>query len=97
MALKKALYDVDLFAAENSKPTHRDSRTDTNDIIDYTVSSPVIYNNIQNLALNSDLSSDHSAILFDFTTNLDKITLPPLKVKLYHKANGNSINSSLAK
>ena len=27
MALKKALYDADLFVAENSKPTHRDSRT----------------------------------------------------------------------
>ena len=70
MALKKVLYDADLFVAENSKPTHKDSKTNTNEIIDYIISSPAIYNNIQNLALNNDLSSDHSAILFDFTTNL---------------------------
>ena len=73
MALKKALNDADLFVADNSKPTHRDSKTDTNDIIDYIISSPAIYNNIQNLTLNSDLSSDHSAILFDFTTKFNKI------------------------
>ena len=97
MALKKALYDADLFVADNSKPTHRDSKTDTNDITDYIISSPSIYNNIQNLTLNSDLSSDHSAILFDFTTKFNKITSPPLKVKLYHKADWDSINSSLAK
>ena len=97
MALKKALNDADLFVADNSKPTHRDSKTDTNDIIDYIISSPAIYNNIQNLILNSDLSSDHSAILFDFTTKFNKITSPPLKVKLYHKADWDSINSSLAK
>ena len=71
MALKKALYDADLFVAENSKPTHRDSRTNTSDIIDYIISSPAIYNNIQNLTLNNDLSSDHSAILFDITTNIN--------------------------
>ena len=51
MALKKALNDADLFVADNSKPTHRDSKTDTNDIIDYIISSPAIYNNIQNLTL----------------------------------------------
>ena len=97
MALKKALYAADLFVAENNKLTHRDSKTNTNDIIDYIISSPAIYNNIQNLALNNDLSSDHSAILFDFTTNINKFTSPPLKVKLYHKADWDSINSSLAK
>ena len=97
MALKKALYDADLFVAENSKPTHRDSKTSTNEIIDYIISSAAFYNNIQHLALNNDLSSDHSAILFDFTTNINKFTSPPLKVKLYHKADWDSINSSLAK
>ena len=97
MALKKALFNADLFNAENSKPTHRDSRIDTNNIIDYIISSLAIYNNIKNLALNNDFSSDHSAILFDFTTNFNKITSPPLKVKLYHKADWDSINSSLAK
>ena len=97
MALKKALYDADLFVAENSKPTHRDSRTNTSDIIDYIISSPAIYNNIQNLTLNNDLSSDHSAILFDITTNINKSTLLPIKVKLYHKVDWDSINSSLAK
>ena len=86
MALKKALYDAGLFVTENSKPTHRDSKTNTNDIIDYIMSSPAIYNNIQNLTLNNDLSSDHSAILFNFTTNTNKFTSPRLKVKLYHKA-----------
>ena len=97
MALKKALFNADLFNAENSKPTHRDSRIDTNNIIDYIISSLAIYNNIKNLALNNDFSSDHSAILFDFTTNFNKITSPPLKVKLYHKADWDSINSSLAR
>ena len=52
---------------------------------------------IQNLAVNNDLSSDHSAILFDFTTNFNKFTSPPLKVKLYHKADWDSINCYLAK
>ena len=68
MALKKALYDADLFVAENSKPTRRDSRTNTSDIIDYIISPPAISNNVQNLTLNNDLSSDHYAILFDLTT-----------------------------
>ena len=97
MTLKKTLYDADLFVAENRKPTHKDSKTNTNDIIDYIISSPAIYNNIQNLALNNYLSSDHCAILFDFTTNINKFTSPPLKVKLYHKADWDSVNSSLAK
>ena len=86
MSLKKALYDADLFVFENIKPTQRDSRTNTSDIIDYIISSPAIYNNIQNLTLNNNLSSDHSAILFDITTNINKSTSPPIKVKLYHKA-----------
>ena len=96
MALKKAFYNADLFIADNSIPTHRDSRTNTSDIIDYVISSPAIFNKIQNLSLNSDLSSDHSAILFDFMTNLNKCIIPPIKFKLYHKANWGSINSSLS-
>ena len=96
MALKKAFYNADLFIADNSIPTHRDSRTNTSDIIDYVISSPAIFNKIQNLSLNSDLSSDHSAILFDFMTNLNKCIIPPIKVKLYHKADWDSINSSLS-
>ena len=97
MALKKALYNADLFDAENSKPTQRNSRTNTSDITDYIISSPTIYNNIQSLTLNNDLSSDHSAILFDLTTHINKSTSPSIKVKLYHKADWDSINSSLAK
>ena len=97
MALKKVSYNADLFIAGNSKPTHRDRRTNKSDIIDYTISSPAIFNKIQNLTLNNDLSSDHYAILFDFSTNLNKSMLPPIKVKLYHKADWDSINSSLSK
>ena len=96
MALKKALYNADLYIADNSIPTHRDSRTNASDIIDYVISSPAIFNKIQNLSLNSDLSSDLSAILFDFLTNLNKCIIPPIKVKLYHKADWDSINSSLS-
>ena len=76
---------------------HRDSRTNTSDIIDYIISSPAIYNKIQNLTLNNDLSSDHSAILFDFSTNISKSIPLLIKVKLYHKADWESINSSLSK
>ena len=71
--IEKALYGADLFMADNSKPTHRDSRTNTSDISNYIISSPVIFNNIQNLTLNNNLSSDHSAILLIFqqtSTNL---------------------------
>ena len=95
--MKKALYNADLFIDDNSKPTHRDGRTNRSDIIDYIISSPAIFNKIQNLTLNNDLSSDHSAILFDFSTNLNKSILPSIKVKLYHKADWDSINSSLSK
>ena len=84
--IEKALYSADLFMADNSKPTHRDSRTNTSDISNYIISSPVIFNNIQNLTLNNNLSSDHSAILFDFLTDVNKSTPLPIKVKLYHKA-----------
>ena len=97
LALKKALYNTDLFIADNSKPTHRDGRINKCDIIDYIISSSAIFNKIQNLTLNNDLSSDHSAILFDFSTNLNKSVLPSIKVKLYHKADWDSINSSLSK
>ena len=58
-ALKKALYDADLFIAENSIPIRGDSRTNISDIMDYIISSPTIYNNIQNLFVNNYLSSDH--------------------------------------
>ena len=94
MVFKKALYNANLFIADNSKPTHRDSRTNSSDIIDYIISSPAIFNKIQNLTLNNDLTSDHTAILFDFLTNFNKYILSPIKVKLYHKAEWDSINSS---
>ena len=97
MPLKKALCNADLFITDNSKPTNRDSRTNKSDIIDYVISSLAIFNKIQNLTLNNDLSSDHSAIFFDFSTNLNKSVLPPIKVRLYHKAEWDSINSSLSK
>ena len=96
LALKKALYNADLFIADNSNPTHRDGRTNKCDIIDYIISSPAIFSKIQNLTLNNDLSSHHSAILFDFSNNLNTSLLPSIKVKLYHKADWDSINSSLA-
>ena len=97
LALKEALYNADLFIADNSKSTHRDGRTNKSDVIDYIISSPAIFNKIQNLTLNNDLSSDHSDILFDFSTNLNKYMPPSIKVKLYHKADWDSINSSLSK
>ena len=96
MALKKPLYNADLFIAEDSKPTNRDRRTNTSDTIDYIISSPAFYSNFQNLTLNNDLSSDHFTILFDFSTNVNKYPLP-IKVKLYNKAEWDSINSSLSK
>ena len=95
--MKKALYNADLFIADNSNPTHRYSRTNICDIIDYVISSPAIFSNIQNLPLNNDLSSDHSAILFDFSTNINKSTPHSIKVKLYHKADWESVNSSISK
>ena len=94
MALKKALSNADLFIADNSKLTHRDSRTNPSNIIDNIISLPAIFNNIQNLTLNNNLSSDHSAILFGFSTNNNKSTPPPVKVKLYHKTDWDFINSS---
>ena len=97
MALKKALYNADLFITDNSKPTHRDGRTNKSDIIDYIISLLAIFSKIQKLTLNNDLSSDHSAILFDFSTNLSKFMLSPIKVKLYHRVDWDSINSSLSK
>ena len=72
-------------------------RTNASDIIDYIISSPAIYNNIQNLSLNNDLSSDHSAIIFNLSTNINKSISLPIKVKLYHKANWDSINYFLSK
>ena len=97
MALKKVLYNADLFIVDNSKLTHRDSRTTKSNIIDYIISSPAIFSKIQNFTLNNDLSSDHSTIVFDFLTNLNKSVLPSIKVKLYHKADWDSIDSSLSK
>ena len=49
LALKKALYNADLFIADNSNPTHRGGRTNKCDVIDYIIFSPVIFNKIQNL------------------------------------------------
>ena len=94
---KKALYNANLFIAENSKPTDRDSTTNTSDTIGYMISSPAIYNNILNLSLNNDLSPDHSAILFDFLTEINKSIPFPIKVKLYRKTVWDSISSSLSK
>ena len=91
LALKKALHNADLFIADNSNPIHRDGRTNKCGIIDYIITSPAIFKKIQNLILNNDLSSDHSAILFDFLTNLNKSVLLSIKVKLYHKADWDSI------
>ena len=91
MALKKALYNADLFFVDNSKPTHRDSRTNSSDIIDYIISSPAIFNKVQNLTLNSDLSSDHSAILFYFSTNLNKSIVLPLKSRYTIKLTGTQL------
>ena len=94
--MEKPLYNADLFIAENSILTHRDSITNINDI-DCIISSRAIYNNIQNLFLNNDLSLDHSAILSDFSTNIDKYTSHPIKIKLYYKANWDFISSSFCK
>ena len=91
MALKKALYNADLFFVDNSKPTHRDSRTNSSDIIDYIISSPAIFNKVQNLTLNSDLSSDHSAILFYFSTNFNKSIVLPLKSRYTIKLTGTQL------
>ena len=63
--------------------------------MDYIISSPTIYNNIQNLFVNNYLSSDHWAILFKFSSNINKSTSPPIKVKLLHKAYWKSMNFSL--
>ena len=47
MGFKNALYNADLFIADNSIPAHRDSRTNTSDIINYVISSLAIFNKIQ--------------------------------------------------
>ena len=65
--------------------------------LDYIIPYPARNNNIQNLSINNDLCSDHSAILFNFSTNINKSVSRPIKVKLYHEANWDSINSSLSK
>lgn len=90
--MKNALYNADIFIAKNRKPTHRDSRRNTIDIIDYIIPSPAIYN-----TLNNDLSCAHSVILFDFSINISKSIPIPIKVKLYHKTDWEFINSSLPK
>ena len=74
---------------------HTNSRTNTSDIIDYIISSPTIYNNIKNLTLNNDLSSGRSAILFDFSTNINKSIPLPFQVKLYPKADRVLVRSYL--
>ena len=60
IALKKAPNNADIFLVENSIPTNTDNRTNTDDIIDYIISLPAIYNNIQNLSISNDLPSGHS-------------------------------------
>ena len=91
MALKKALCNADLFIAANSKPTQRDSRANTSDIINYMISSPAI------LTLNNDFSFDHFAIIIDFLTNIRRSMPLHIRVKLHHKADWDSINSLLSK
>ena len=91
IALKKALYNAGLFIADSSIPTYTDSRTNTRDIIDYIISSPSIFDNIQNLTLNNDLSSDHSEILFYFLTNFNKSILLPLKLSYIIKLSGTQL------
>ena len=44
--LKRDLCNADLFITGNSKPTDRDSRTNTSNTIDYLISSPTNFNNI---------------------------------------------------
>ena len=46
--------------------------------------------------VNSYLYSNHWVIIFKFSTNINKSTSPPIKVKLLHKAYWKSINSSLS-
>ena len=96
VALKKTLYQGDLFIVEDNIPAHQDSRTNTNNIIDYEIFSPAIHNKIQNLSIKNDISSDHSAILFNFSTKFNKFISAPIKMKLYHKTKWDSINSSLS-
>ena len=85
-----------MFIAEKNIPTHQGSWTNTSDNIDYVISSRAIYNNIQDISLNNNLSSDHSAILSNFSANINKSISPPNKVNLYHKANWDSVNPSLS-
>ena len=68
------------------KTAHRDGRPNSNGITDYVISSPAVYDSIQNFTLSNDLSFDHSTILFDISTNIDNSIPLPIKVKLYHKA-----------
>ena len=91
IALKKALYNAGLFIADSSISTYTDSRTNTRDIIDYIISSPSIFDNIQNLTLNNDISSDHSEILFYFLTNFNKSILLPLKLSYIIKLSGTQL------
>lgn len=96
IALKKALYDADLFIAENSTPTHRDSRTISSDITDYIIFSLAIFNKIQNLFIHNDLSPEISTFFFKLSTNINKSISPSVKVKVYHKNYCGSISSSLS-
>ena len=96
IALKKALYDADILIVENSIPTHQDTWTNTSDIIDYVISSRAVYNNTQNLSLNNDRSSDHLAILFNFSTKINRSIFLPNEVNLYHKVHWDPVNSSVS-
>ena len=43
--IEKALYNANLFIADNIIHIYRDSRTNASDILDYIISSTAIYNN----------------------------------------------------
>lgn len=95
IASKKSFYGPDIFVAEKNISKQRDSRTNTRDITNCVISS-LFYNNIQIILIKNELSSGHSAILFNFGTKINKSISPPFKVKLYHKANWDHINSSFS-
>ena len=80
MALKKPLYNAGLFLTDNSKPAHRDRGTNFRDIIHYIISPTAIFNNIQNLTLSNDISSDHSHILLIIQQIFKRYMPAPIKV-----------------
>ena len=85
IALKKAFYDADLFIAENSTPTHRDSRTISSDITDYIIFSLAIFNKIQNLFIHNDLSPETSTFFSNFQQTLKNLFLLQSRLKFITK------------